>query len=153
MRNTTGIGDVTEWQVAAALVRAGKKLLRPLSSAMRYDLLIDDEDGTFTRVQCKTGVLRNGCIQFRVCSVSGHDSRARPYHSQIDAFGVFCPETSTAYLVPIAVLATCDHVASLRVEPSRNGQKRGVRDAAAFEIRRDGSARPATPRGTAGSTR
>ena len=42
---TTGRGDETELAVALALVRAGKKLLRPLSSATRYDLLVDNEDG------------------------------------------------------------------------------------------------------------
>ena len=48
VKDTTSRGDIAEMQVAAALVRAGKKLLRPLSSATRYDLLIDNEDGTFT---------------------------------------------------------------------------------------------------------
>ena len=85
MKNTTAQGDVTEWQVAAALVRRGKRLLRPLSSATRYDLLIDEEDGTFTRVQCKTGVLRNGCVVFRLYSVSGHDTRSKGYVGLVDA--------------------------------------------------------------------
>jgi hypothetical protein len=110
------------------------KLLRPLSSASRYDLLIDNEDGTFTRVQCKSGVLRNGCVLFRVYSVSGHDTRAKGYRGQVDAFGVYCSGTSASYLVPAVAIANCEHFVALRVEPTRNGQRRGVRSAAEFVI-------------------
>lgn len=39
-RDTTGQGDETELAFALALTRAGRKLLRPLSSAARYDLLM-----------------------------------------------------------------------------------------------------------------
>ena len=99
VRDTTSRGDVAELQIAAALIRQGKRLLRPLSSASRYDLLIDNQDGTFTRVQCKSGVLRNGCVVFRVYSVSGHDTRAKGYVGQVDAFGVYCADTSATYLV------------------------------------------------------
>lgn len=136
MRDTTATGDVAEWQVAAALVRQGRKLLRPLSSATRYDFLIDHEDGTFTRVQCKSGVLRNGCVVFRMYSVSGHNTRSRGYSGQVDAFGVFCHATNAAYLVPIKALGDCGNMASLRVAPTRNGQTLGVRDAATFELGR-----------------
>ena len=130
MRDTTTRGDVAELQIAAALIRHGKRLLRPLSSASRYDLLIDNEDGTFTRVQCKSGVRRNGCVLFRVYSMSGHDARAKGYRGQVDAFGVYCSDTKGTYLVPIEAIATCEHVVALRVEPARNGQRRGIRLAA-----------------------
>ena len=134
MRDTTSRGDIAEFQIAAALIRQGKRLLRPLSSASRYDLLIDNQDGTFTRVQCKSGVLRNGCVVFRVYSVSGHDTRAKGYVGQVDAFGVYCAGTSATYLVPVEAIAGCGHMAALRVEVTRNGQRRGVRSAAEFVI-------------------
>jgi hypothetical protein len=136
LKNTTAQGDITELQVATALVRQGRKLLRPLSSAMRYDLLIDQEDGTFTRVQCKTGILRNGCVVFRLYSVSGHNTRTNRYFGQVDAYGVFCPGTGTVYLIPVAELGQCGTIASLRVLPARNGQRIGVRPAQSFEIGR-----------------
>ena len=134
MRDTTSRGDIAEFQVAAALIRQGKRLLRPLSSASGYDLLIDNQDGTFTRVQCKSGVLRNGCVLFRVYSVSGHVTRAKGYVGQVDAFGVYCAGTSATYLVPVEAIAGCGHMAALRVEATRNGQRRGVRSAAEFVI-------------------
>jgi hypothetical protein len=134
MKDTTGRGDITEWQVAAALLARGKKLLRPLSSATRYDLLIDHEDGSFSRVQCKTAVFRNGCLTFRLYSVSGHNTAAKKYDGQVDAFGVFCPETKTAYLIPIEALAGCRNVASLRISPARNGQRKRTRPATDFAL-------------------
>ena len=147
MKNTTGVGDATEWQVAAALVHAGKKLLRPLSSAMRYDFLIDEENGRFTRVQCKTGLLKDGHVVFRLYSVSGHDTRSKHYAGQADAFGVYCPQTQRSYLVPMSAIAECRFFATLRVQPTKNGQRRRTRPAEDFEIR------PASSPGTAGSTR
>src|SRR5205823_11864207 len=55
MRDTTRSGDLAELEITIALVRAGKRVLKPLSSACRYDLAIDEGDGHFTRVQCKSG--------------------------------------------------------------------------------------------------
>jgi hypothetical protein len=134
VRDTSTRGDITEFEVAAALMRAGRRVLRPLSSSSRYDLLIDNEDGTFTRVQCKTGVLRRGGIVFRVYSVSGHNARGKTYQGQVDAFGVYSPATRRAYLVPMRAIALRNTMVCLRVTPARNGQLRRVNSADAFLI-------------------
>lgn len=134
MKDTTTIGDVTEMEVATALVRKGKKLLRPLSAATRYDLVIDNEDGTFVRVQCKTGRLREGRVEFRLYSVSGHRTQGVGYRGQVDAYGVYCPQIDAIYLVPVTAISACGAIATLRVDPARNGQTRGVRQAAEFTI-------------------
>ena len=133
-RDTTSLGDLAELAVATALVRSGRRLLRPISSATRYDLVIDNDDGTFTRVQCKMGVLRCGRVEFRTYSVSGHGGESVNYGGQIDAFGVFCRETGDAYLVPMEAVAHCGAVASLRVAPARNGQSQRVRRALDYVI-------------------
>jgi len=110
------------------------RVLRPISSASRYDLVIDHDDGRFTRVQCKTGILRHGCVVFRLYSISGHDTRSKAYSGQIDAFGVYCPQTDRCYLVPMSAIAECRLFATLRVEPARNGQRLRTRPAEAFAI-------------------
>jgi hypothetical protein len=58
-KNTTARGELSEWEVALALARTGKNVLRPLSAGLRYDLALDNGDGSITRIQCKTGILRN----------------------------------------------------------------------------------------------
>jgi PD-(D/E)XK endonuclease len=64
-KNTTARGELSELEIATALSRAGKSLLRPPSSGLRYDLAVDNGDGTIMRIQCKTGILRDGFVEFR----------------------------------------------------------------------------------------
>lgn len=40
-RDTTGRGDISEMEIATALMRAGHKVPRPISTGFRYDLVID----------------------------------------------------------------------------------------------------------------
>jgi hypothetical protein len=69
MRDTSGVGEVSRWQIIAALSRRGKQLLLPVGDHLRYDLAIDDE-GTILRIQCKTGRLVNDAVRFPTCSFS-----------------------------------------------------------------------------------
>ena len=119
-----------------ALQDAGFELLLPFGENTRFDLVIE-VNSRLVKVQCKTGRLKNGAIFFSPCSTYGHHRHAakarRAYTDQVDFFGVYCPETGGAYLVPIAdVLAKTR--AALRVSPSRNRQTRGVRFAAEYLI-------------------
>ena len=146
-------GDLTEMEIATALMRAGMTVLRPLSSAGRYDLVIDAGGGVFTRVQCKTGVLRKGRILFRVCSADARQPLGVSYEGQADAFGVYCPQLANAYLVPMAAVSGLGIVASLRVEASRNRQIKRVRYAHDYEIRPPSTASDSLYSGREGSMR
>src|SRR5687768_8734678 len=98
------IGDRTTLAVMWALHEAGYALLVPFGENIRYDIAIDD-GRELRRVQCKTGRLRNGAIQFAACSSYAHHPNPkmtrRSYVGEIDYFGVHCPETGGVYLVPI----------------------------------------------------
>lgn len=139
MRQTTvTIGNIAEAHVLAALCDKFYTVLIPYGGGCRYDLLIDN-DGQFTRVQCKNGCLRNGRILFKTCSVdrnwSGHSSKERSYTAdEIDAFGVYCPELGTVYLVPLKDCATSR--VTLRINPPRNGQTKGIRYASDYLLTR-----------------
>jgi len=135
MKDTTSIGDLSEFEIATALMRTGRRVLRPLSAGLRYDLAIDNGDGTFVRVQCKTGILRNGFITFRVCNADARRPKGVPYRGQIEAFGVYCPQNSAAYLIPIDAVGANISTARLRLDATRNGQQRGIRLAEGFKIR------------------
>jgi hypothetical protein len=134
MKDTTSIGDLSEFEVATALMRTRKRVLRPLSAGLRYDLAIDNGDGTVLRVQCKTGILRNGFITFRVCNADARRPQGVPYRGQIEAFGVYCPQNGRAYLIPIDAVGANTSTARLRVDATRNGQHRGIRLADSFQI-------------------
>ncbi len=57
-----------------------------------------------------------------------------PYHGEVEAFGVHCPEVGRSYLVPMTDLNRLRNIACLRLTPTRNGQAKGIRDAAHYEI-------------------
>jgi PD-(D/E)XK endonuclease len=132
------VGDRTVLAVMLALQGAGYAISAPFGENTRYDLVIDDGK-RLARVQCKTGRLRRGAIRFSTCSSYGHHRRPplprRSYQGDVDYFAVHCAETGHVYLVPIEEVST--HVeGALRIEAPRNGQRRGVRDAAPFEVAR-----------------
>jgi hypothetical protein len=132
-RNSKSVGDITQSQVMADLLKRGKKVLMPFGDNFRYDLVVE-EDGRFTRIQCKTGKLNRGAIVFAVASSQYHrGGKRQDYRGQIDAFGVFCPDNEKVYIIPIDNLPLVRE-AKLRVTPTRNSQVKGIRWAAEYEI-------------------
>jgi hypothetical protein len=126
LRDTKGIGELSELIVATALARAGYLIAAPIGENARYDLIID-KDEKLSRVRVKTGRLRNGALLFNCYSVHSHRrGRLRTYRGSIEFFGVYCPDVEGAFLVPVDdVPRSCN--GSLRWLPSRNGQHSKVR--------------------------
>src|SRR6266851_7229049 len=56
MVNPSAKGAQSEAAILYALVASGRTVLMPWGGSQRYDFVIDEGDGHFTRVQCKTGV-------------------------------------------------------------------------------------------------
>ncbi len=110
--------------------------LVPLGENTRFDLVVG-LNGRFMSVQCKSGRLRRGAVEFATCSWYGHHPNpkalSRTYDGEIDFFAVYCHETQGVYLVPIGDVPTRSH-ASLRVDPPRNHQRQRIRFAADYEI-------------------
>ena len=117
-------GNRTEARILAALVDAGYHVFIPFGSGYKYDLVIDDCQ-TLQRVQCKTGRVRNGCLQFNACSFSGNGGVRRDYKDVADLFAVLNPETGDVYIVPVEEVGHT--VASLRLTPALSGQSKGIR--------------------------
>jgi len=129
------VGDRTEAIIVAGLLARGYRVLRPLSSNERYDLVLDLGD-RFLRIQCKTGRLRKGVVTFstRSCRSDAKRTYVRSYSTkEADIFLVHCPETDRIYAVPVGdsgVLTT----ASLRVDAPANNQLKGIRWAVDHEL-------------------
>ena len=89
-------GDRTTLAVMLALIDAGLDVSVPFGENCRYDLVID-RAGRLTRVQCKTGRLRDGVVRFATASTYGHlpspRETRRDYVGEIDEFAVYCPGT------------------------------------------------------------
>jgi len=133
--NATEIGDITEAMVLAALLESGATILAPFGNSHRYDLVVE-KDGNFLRVQCKTGRLKNGAIQAKACSIQNPHlgGRSKDYLGQAELFGIYCPETHGVYLVPVDGSPT--NTISLRLEPTRNRQAKGIRWAKDYKVER-----------------
>jgi PD-(D/E)XK endonuclease len=120
-----------------ALRMAGLRVLLPFGENTRYDLVVE-QDGQFSRIQCKTGRFRGGAVVFKTVSSYAHHRSAqvarRGYQGEIDYFGVHCAETGGVYLVPIDEVPGTD--GRLRVDPALNGQQEGVHPAERYEFAR-----------------
>ena len=138
MTHPKDVGDLSTLAIILALKDAGHSVLLPFGENTRYDLAIE-VNGSLHRVQCKTGRLSRGAVYFRTASSYYHHPRpkmpAKHYHGEVDFFAVYCPETKGVYLIPIVDLAV-ESGASLRIDPSRNNQRRRIRMAADYEIAR-----------------
>lgn len=119
--------------VLAALVQHGFDVLVPFGEGQPYDLVIDLGGPIFLRIQCKTAWPQKGCMVFNT-RTTDHGHGRQSYAGLADIFGVYFPPNETVYLVPIDAVA--DFAGRLRLVPTRNNQRRGIRFAANFEIGR-----------------
>jgi PD-(D/E)XK nuclease superfamily protein len=119
--------------VLAGLVRRGYQVLIPFGEGHPYDLAVWLGGPTFLRIQCKTAWPVGGCLVFN-CRSTDHGRGPRSYRGLADIFGVYFPPDRTVYLVSIDGVANFE--GRLRLEPTRNNQRRGIRFAADFEIDR-----------------
>src|SRR4051794_11758398 len=126
-------GNVGEAKVLAALAQMGCDVLIPFGGGHPYDLVVAAREQKFLRVQCKTGWERGGCVIFNACSTD-HGSGQRSYAGLADIFGVYFPPEDAIYLVPVASLSGPE--GRLRLRPTRNNQRKRVRQAADYLLSR-----------------
>jgi hypothetical protein len=138
--NPKAIGERSEAMITAKLLEVGYYVYTPFGDNLRCDLIIEDGDGKFRCIQCKTGwVEHNGAyIAFKTAS-SYYHTRAgrtshgrRDYRGQIDYFAVYCPDTEKVYLISVDDVVTAN--AMLRLLPTKNNQEKGVRWAKDYEL-------------------
>jgi hypothetical protein len=131
-RDTKRKGDISEARVIGALVEAGYLVSIPFGENQRYDLIADDGK-QLLRVQVKTGRLRDGVIIYSNCSSHAHrGGTQRPYFGEVELLAVYCPDTRKVYLLPESQLVASQ--AHLRIHPTKNGMKKGIRWARHFEL-------------------
>jgi hypothetical protein len=128
-------GDLAELMVAADLARQGHRLAFPYGEDWDYDLLLVRGE-RFERVQGKYASSRDGIVQVRARTQSitrGRVIEVRPYTSAcIDWLAAYDATTGGCFYIPAADLGEGMMVVTLRLEPARNGQIRGVRMAADY---------------------
>ena len=133
--NPSAIGDRSEAAVIARLIDCGYIVLVPFGN-QRYDLVIEDANGQFWRVQVKTGRLeKNGeCIEYNTTSRprGTYAVSKASYIGNADYFGVYVRDLGKVYLIPVTDAGLGDTKLRL-VTPSR-GKMKTMRWAADYEL-------------------
>jgi hypothetical protein len=139
-KDSKSVGERSEAIIMARLLSVGYMVLTPFGESARYDLVIEDADKQFWRVQCKTGWLDQDAsvITFNTSSNHYHykggrtTNARRNYRGQVEYFAVYSPDLDKVYLIPV------DHVGAtqgmLRLQPTANNQKKGVKWAKDYEL-------------------
>jgi len=131
--NSKAVGEVSQGQILAALLKQGDVVLIPFGDNQRYDLVIDRE-GEFLRVQCKTARITNkGQLTFDVCSSYKHRGKGtKDYKGDADFFAVYSPDLNKCYWIPVQECGTSQ--VFLRLTEAKNKQSKRVRWAKDFEL-------------------
>lgn len=132
-RDTKSVGDRSEIEVMAALIRHGYLISIPYGENHRYDLLADD-GASISRIQVKTGrLLPSGVITFNCYSSHLHrGGPCRSYIGEVEYVAVYCPQVDKVYLIPEADLNRTKTY--LRISPPVNGQSKNIRWAEKYEL-------------------
>jgi hypothetical protein len=126
-------GNAGEASVLAEFLRLGYDVCVPFGDGHPFDLAVHIAGPVFLRVQCKVAWRSGGCLLFN-SAATDHGRGPRTYRGLADAFGVYFPELGSSYLVPVRDIPGGE--GRLRLEPSRNGQRRRVRLARDYELSR-----------------
>jgi hypothetical protein len=136
-RHTQKTGDISEQAVITRLLQCGYVVLQPIGQMHRYDLVIEDAEGKFWRVQVKTGWLNEdrSIIKFATASSMNYTVKNkgwRSYKGQCEYFAVYVEDLNKVYLLSIDDVGTS--LATLRLVPSKNKQVKNVRWAKDYEL-------------------
>jgi hypothetical protein len=129
-------GAIAEAEIAAAAIRHGMTVLRPLNEGRRYDLAIDT-GSHILRVQCKWAPKRGDVIvlRARTCRFTPTSGYVRTTYDahDIDGVAAYCPDVDGCFYIPIAEMAGRGDL-HLRLAPARNHQQVGVTMAATYRF-------------------
>ncbi len=139
-RDTNRAGEISEAAIITRFLQLGYVVLTPYGGNQRYDLVIEDADGNFWRIQwriqCKSAWIdEDGTVlKFNTANhnVTGKNRQLRHYRGQCEYFALYSDELNKIYLVPVdEVGATRAH---LRLTPPKNKNQYGYRMASEYEL-------------------
>ena len=137
--DTNSVGEISESAITTRFLQLGYTVLVPHGGNQRYDLVIENTDGSLWKIQCKSGRLNeNGtALIFDTANhnVTGKNRQNRHYRGQCDYFAVYNAQLNKVYLIPVDEVGTSR--ANLRLVPPKNKNQHGYRMASDYELRVD----------------
>lgn len=123
-------GDLAELKVAADIRSRGHQIALPYGEDWLFDLVVM-RHGALERVQVKHGRSDGRTLEVRALTLTitaGKVQATRKYTAtDIDWLAVWDSTTDQCAYVPARELGSGMCCITLRLEPARNGQRRGVR--------------------------
>lgn len=124
-------GHLSEQKIIARLVELGFDVAVPICKC-RYDLVIDDHT-RLVRAQCKTArLLANGCLTIPSQGKMSRNGKYCSYRGQAEVFLIYYPGNDKVYQIPVNEVPA--GYISLRMNPVRNNQLKGIRMAVNYEL-------------------
>ena len=125
-------GNAAQSAVLHKLILAGIPVLVPFGDGLPFDLgAVVPPDGRVVRIQVKSGRIRGDCVAFNSCSTD-HGLGRQPYNGRADIIAVHVRESDAVFMVPVGECPTYHGL--LRLRPTRNNQRRGIRFAADYDL-------------------
>ena len=128
-------GSIAEIEIAAAAIRLGVGVYKPLNDGERYDLIFDHESRLW-RVQCKSAVRRGEVVSIHCHSArrSANGFVQRAYTpAEIDAFAAYSIDLDRCFFIPIELFSNSSQI-YLRLSPPRNAQRAAINWADRFSF-------------------
>jgi len=129
------IGDISEAKVLADLVERYNEVLEPFTDNSPYDLVVDD-GGKLQKIQVKHAFIEDGsivCKTLRKTNMTSEGAKQTTYKSEeVDLFALYCSSNEKTYLLPFEDAPKTQ--ITLRLEPTKNNQSKGIRWAEDYEI-------------------
>jgi PD-(D/E)XK endonuclease len=138
--NHKEMGERSEAIIIGRLVYSGYTVLKPYGENQRYDLVIEDADRKFWRVQCKTAwlskdqttIIFNPCSNHYAYTWQKNTMTRRHYRGEVEYFAVYSPDLDKVYFIPIDQVGTTQ--ANLRLTATKNKQEKNIRWASDYEL-------------------
>lgn len=138
--NPKEMGERSEAIIIGRLVYSGYTVLKPFGENQRYDLVIEDADKQFWRVQCKTAwsskdqktIMFNPCSNHYAYTWQKNTMTRKHYRGDVEYFAVYSPNLDKVYLIPVDHVGTSQ--ATLRLEPTANKQEKNIHWAKDYEL-------------------
>ena len=135
-RDTNRVGEISEAVIISRFLQLGYVVLTPYGGNQPYDLVIEDAEGQFWRVQCKTARIDESGMILRfstsISNVTGKNRQPRNYRGQCDYFAAYNEKLNKVYLISVDQVGTSG--ASLRLAPTKNNQDKNKLWARDYEL-------------------
>lgn len=132
--DTKRIGNITELEVMAALLKQNVTVLQPYGDCERYDCIAETPNGKYIKIQCKASKSNDNGASFSFFARSSHYTNGKYINKhytkdEIDYFGTSF--NGKCYLIPVEEVHSTKY---LRIAPPANNQSEKICWAKDYEL-------------------